>query len=173
MRFNLRVVLVSLVALVAAGVFLPGLGSKTWFAPSVAGGGEKFATLVIDYGSASGLPVQSFDLDALSPTTKGWDLFEAAGLQVQGTDQFPSGFVCRINDWPTKETQDCADTPSFQEGHWAYYVTNARMGYGWLLSGQGAAAHEPDCAGYEGWSWVGAGQEAQPPRFQTLMRGCQ
>ena len=52
MRFNLRVVLIGLVALVAAGVFLPGLGIRSWFTPSVSGGGEKFATLVIDYGSA-------------------------------------------------------------------------------------------------------------------------
>ena len=161
-----------LVALVAIGLAWPGLtgGSKRSLEPIEHQ--SKTVTLVIDFGDESGRPVESFDLTSIKGDAKGWDLFSAAGLDVLGTDQFPTGFVCRIEGWPGVESRDCADTPTFSEGHWAYYVTNTKLGSGWILSGQGAAMHEPKCAGYEGWSWVKGNEDAQAPRFKPTHREC-
>jgi hypothetical protein len=172
-RLNLRVALIGLVTLVAIGAVWSGLWDSGLIGPTKAGGKQKSVTLVIDYGIESNRPVKSEDLINLPSDVKGWDLFKAANLSVQGTDQFPSGFVCRIEEWPKKTLQDCADTPAFDEGHWAYYVTNSSMGSGWLLSGQGAATHMPECAGYEGWSWIAPGEESKPPRYPVTHRGCQ
>lgn len=172
MRINLRVALAGLIALVAIGAVWSGLADAKPLAAVTAGGSLKSATLVIDYGTKSNRPIASFDLMDLPTGASGWDLFQAAGIAVQGTDQFPSGFVCRIDGWPNKSLQDCADTPAFDEGHWAYYVTNSSIGSGWVWSGQGAATHIPGCGGYEGWSWVAPGEDAKPPRFSISPRAC-
>lgn len=159
-------------ALVAIGALWSGLMESGLIGPAAAGGSQKKVTLVIDYGTKSNRPMQTFELKNLPGDIKGWDLFKSANLSVRGTDPFPSGFVCRIDGWPNKAQQDCADTPNFAEGHWAYYVTNSSLGSGWLLSGQGAATHIPECAGYEGWSWVAPGEDSKPPRYPVSQRGC-
>jgi len=133
---------------------------------------SKSVTLVVDFGKASGLKTKVASLPDVPERATGWELFGLAGLKVQGTEQFPSGFVCRIAAWPPAKKQDCADTPSFKEGHWAYFVTNFQLGKGWIFSGQGAASHIPDCGGYEGWSWVAGGQAIQPPRLKVVLRAC-
>ncbi len=173
MRNSLRVALIGLIALVAVGWFFANSKAPT-ANPSIQTPVQdaKSVTLVVDFGKASGKPVQSFDLQNVKSNATGWDLFALANLNVQGTQQFPAGFVCRIEGWPTETSQDCADTPAYSEGHWAYYVTSIQLGGGWLLSGQGAATHIPDCAAYEGWAWVAAGQESVAPRFDVQPRGC-
>jgi hypothetical protein len=172
-RNSLRLALIGLIALVAVGSFVANSKAPT-AESSISKPVEdtKPVTLVIDFGKASGKSVQSFDLQNVKNNATGWDLFALAKLTVQGTHQFPSGFVCRIDGWPSEALQDCADTPAYSEGHWAYYVTSLQLGGGWLLSGQGAATHIPDCAAYEGWAWVAAGQESAAPRFDVQLRGC-
>jgi hypothetical protein len=173
MRNSLRLALIGLVALVAVGWFATNQQPPV-VAPSASASSEssKPVTLVVDFGKDSGRPVLSYDLQGVTNGSTGWDLFTLANLHVQGTQQFPAGFVCRINGWPSEAAQDCADTPTYKEGHWAYYVTSLQLGGGWLLSGQGASAHTPECAGYEGWVWVAPGQESSPPRFKVQTRGC-
>jgi hypothetical protein len=173
MRINPRVALIGLVALVVIGALWSGILDGRFLGATPAGGNQKSVTLVIDYGIESNRQVKAVDLINLPSDVKGWDLFKAANLLVQGTDQFPSGFVCRIKGWPKNSEQDCADTPTYSEGHWAYYVTNASVGSGWMLSGQGAAMHKPDCAGYEAWVWVSPGEESKPPRYEPKAQACQ
>ena len=170
MRNNLRVAFIGLLTLVIMGAIWSAFST-----PRTGNGGTtaaKSVTLVVDFGKHSNRPVKSFALDDLPATVKGWDLFAAANLQVEGTSQYPTGFVCRISGWPAKANQDCEDTPTYNEGHWAYYVTGEELGSGWMLSGLGAAMHSPNCAGYEGWSWVDPGAESSPPRFKPAIRAC-
>jgi hypothetical protein len=133
---------------------------------------SKNVTLVVDFGKQSGRPTRVLTVNDVAPTLTGWNLLSLAKLKVQGTQQYPLGFVCRIDGWPTAKQQDCSSTPSFRSGHWAYYVTNFQLGGGWLLSGQGAGSHIPDCGGYEGWSWISGGQPNTPPRFKVAIRAC-
>jgi hypothetical protein len=154
---------------------IASLAALTPTTPSVASDPNSISrtvTLVIDFSAQSGLATKVISLNELPEKTTGWRLFSLAKLKVQGTQQFPNGFVCRIAGWPKVKQQDCADNPSFKEGHWAYYVTNFQLGPGWLLSGQGAASHIPDCGGYEGWSWTPGGQANKPPRFKVSVRAC-
>lgn len=169
MRLNLRVALLLLIGLVAIG----GLWSANQTsAPSSEGPGAKSATLVIDFGAAAERQTKVVKLRNLSDEETGWSLFEVAGVEVQGTAQYSVGFVCRLDGWPAEEDQDCTRTPTAAEGHWAYYVTNSKMGAGWILSGQGAASHNPECGGYEGWVWVTSGQRSKPPRFDAVVQKC-
>jgi len=98
MRLNLRVALVLLIALVAIG----GLWSGLTTAPSEndlgkPAGEQKFVTLVIDFGEKSGRPLKVLKVDNLSAEASGWDVLLQSGTKVQGTSQYPSGFVCRID----------------------------------------------------------------------------
>jgi hypothetical protein len=170
MRISLRVALWLLIALVAVGGFWKAAESN---AGDIDESATKKVTLVIDFGATSNRPTVVRALDDVKQTATGWSLFKTAGLDAQGTDEFPSGFVCRIQGWPSEQTQDCADTPTYSEGHWAYYVTNSELGSGWILSGQGAAAHVPECGGYEGWKWVAPGEEVSPPRENPVIEKCQ
>lgn len=164
MRFTLRKVLIGLVALAVIGWAFSGLKSQN--AAPVANPAQVqqdsnstgAVTLVVDFGPESGLEPIIRKVEKFSGT--GWELFAAAGVRVEGTAEFPTGFVCRIADVPASSDQDCLDTPKFSEGSWAYFVTNSELGSGWLLSGAGAATHRPECGGFEGWLWVEPGQSS-------------
>jgi hypothetical protein len=171
-RNSLRVAFIGLLALVAIGWLMNQLQQPHNSGAAPDSDVTKTVTLVVDFGERSRKPIFNQDLAGVSSTATGWDVFKAALLPVAGTGEFPTGFVCRISDWPTSAEQDCADTPQFNEGHWSYFVTNPNLGPGWVISGQGASAHKPDCGGYEGWSWVEPGQTPKPPRFETTRRGC-
>lgn len=173
MRLNLRVALVLLIALVAIG----GLWSGFTTAPSENDLGkpareQKIVTLVIDFGEKSGLPVRVLKVDNLSTEATGWDVLLQSGTKVQGTSQYPSGFVCRIDGWPSESVQACDDTPSFSEGHWAYFVTSKSLGGEWIMSGQGAATHVPECGAFEGWKWLGPGEDSTPPTESPKLGVC-
>jgi hypothetical protein len=173
-RLNLRVALVLLVALVAAGGFWSGFQTTEHErVDSASSASTKSVTLVIDFGTQSGRQVKTLRVESLRNEASGWDALVKSGIVLQGTSQYPSGFLCRLDGWPTEESQDCADTPTFSEGHWAYFVTSKRLGNGWLVSGQGAASHIPDCGEFEGWKWVGPGEEASPPGVAPEVIGCQ
>lgn len=172
MRSHLRWAFVGLLVLVAVGALFANQTPPPPTPLVVEQASNKPVTVVIDYGDQSKRSIDVFDLPQVPAGATGWDVLKQARVQIQGTDQFPTGFACRLNWWPTVEMQDCRDTPKASEGHWAYFVTNSQIGKGWIMSGQGAATHIPDCGGYEGWSWMPAGSAATPPRFEVTQRGC-
>ena len=169
MKLNLRVALIGLVALVAIG------GLLRVSSPMPLGvTATKHVTLVVDFGSQSARPAIVKRLTGLAASATGWSLFSAASISVEGTAQYPAGFVCRIAGWPSNATEDCKNTPG-AKGHWAYFVTDQRLGHGWVLSGQGASQHVSPCGAWEGWLWVGEGVSASSPSVAPKLdaAGCQ
>lgn len=181
MRLNLRVVLVALVALVAAGATVtalmpqssdkPSASGPTWF-EGACSAARPGVTLAIDFGDAAGRDgamrcVQNYQ-------GNGWDVIPAAGFSVQGTDQYPTGFTCRIEGWPMVSAQDCADTPTYKEGFWAYYFASPDDS-AWRFSGAGATQRTPECGGLEGWRFISAGESAGElaPRFDVHSFSCE
>ena len=156
MRLNLRKVLLSLVALAVVGWIFTTLNTQSLNQAGSETVPIGKVTLVIDFGSKSSQKPIIREVTGFSGT--GWELFETAGIKVAGTAEFPTGFVCRIEDMPPQTEQDCLDTPKYSEGSWAYFVTNPKLGPGWLLSGSGAQSHRPECGSFEGWLWVSPGE---------------
>lgn len=146
---------------IPSAIVLVGVLSALFAGPSakenqptaLAGGCEaNGVTLVVDFGVDSGLdPVVKCAGDFEG---SGWDLFKATGTEVEGTAQYSAAFVCRIEGYPTVEKQDCADTPTHDEGTWVYYFATADAPDLWLLSAAGAAQRTPACGSYEGWLFV-------------------
>ena len=147
---------------VAPAVVSPGSGSA---AGSV--------QLIVDFGAASGKPTFVKSVDGFDGT--GWQLLEAAGLMVQGTDDYPKSFVCRIAGWPTEASQDCADTPTYAEGSWKYFVASPELGSGWIVSGLGVAGHRSSCGQAEAWVWVAGGEDSTTvvPRVKPTVFKCE
>ena len=120
-------------------------------------------SLVIDFGAESGLTplikcVRGFNLPSgsVSNQLNGWQLFAKAGVAVAGTADFAVGFVCRLAGYPSVADQPCTSTPTYSQGHWAYFYAQAgqaSLGQ-WAFSGAGAAMHKPVCGGAEGWLFV-------------------
>jgi hypothetical protein len=172
-RPPLRAILILLIALVAAGTFISAksplqnvFGNST-SSPCQASG----VSLVIDYGETSGKPLEVRCVQDFEGT--GWQLFESASVAVAGTSEYPNSFVCRINNFPGAESEDCLGTPSPSEGSWVYYFANEETNFQWNRSGQGAAAREPKCGDYEGWKFSGSTQElATPPNFKPKRLLC-
>lgn len=148
-------VLFSLIALVAiGGLVVPNIATdNNRDSPTAGACKERGTTVVIDFG-------QSFKLDGaqLEPIVRcvttagltGWDLLDAAGLEVTGTSEYPASFVCRINDYPSKQLEDCQGTPGFANGSWSYFYATAAT-QGWRRSPVGAATRLPKCGEVEGW----------------------
>lgn len=162
MRTPLRSILISLVALVAIGGAVSALTSGEVSSPIsklVATDGaceDRGVTLVVDFGAASNKkPIETC---AKKFSGTGWQLFDAAGVRVQGTSEFPESFVCRIQDWPSSNSQDCTDTPKYSEGTWAYYFADVKTGSKWLISGVGASMQKPECGSVEGWLFIAPGE---------------
>ena len=164
MKISLRPVLIGLILLV-------GLIGLTRVVPATSVDGEATqgactvdnpgVTLVVDFGLESKLPAivkcaGGFN-SASSPVSNemnGWQVFEAAGVPVEGTLDFPVGFACRIADFPKATDQDCQTTPSYAEGHWAYFNATTSPAKGWQFSGTGSANRKPTCGSVEGWLFV-------------------
>ncbi len=165
MKLSLRTVLIALIALVAiGGLFsaLSGVGptASPSFTPSESANQSREiiegsqcskqtpgVSIVIDFsGAADNLEFcqQGFE-------DKGWQLL-ANIAEVEGTEQYETGFVCRINGWPARADQDCLDTPKYSEGSWAYFLSNSK--HKWSYSGVGATFHKPACGSAEAWLWV-------------------
>ncbi len=173
MRLNLRLALFLLIGLVAIGGAWSGLHTSSSTGEETSNSLDvKSATLVIDFGDDSGRSPTTIALKDLPAAATGWDLLVESGVSLEGTDRYPTGFVCRLDGWPTEAAEACDETPSYADGHWAYYVTSKDISHGWLLSGQGASTHVVDCGGFEGWKWVGPGEESTPPRMAPAASEC-
>ncbi len=85
---------------------------------------------------------------AVNYSGNGWDLFGAAGFEVQGTNKYPTAFACKINGEP-------ADTACDESGasgaYWGYYVSDAGV---WSYATTGASDHESKCGSWEGWVYM-------------------
>ena len=158
LRLSLRVVLIALVALVAAGALynaLPGVNAAT--TPVKYSDGwcsDNGVTLVVEAGE----PVST--RCAIDFQGSGWDIFAATATKVQGTAQYPTGFVCRIAELPAK--QDCKDMPRYDEGSWAYYYAEPGDRQ-WHFSPVGSATRKPSCGGAEAWVFVASGAASTVP----------
>ncbi len=186
MQLSLRAVLVGLVCLVAAGGLLtvlpeskdpvatPGLSHEAKACEAGRG-----VTVVVDFGTSIDKPARVSCARDFGGT--GWQALAAAGIEVEGTAQFPVGFVCRLAGWPEAKRQNCHDTPTYQEGHWAYFYSNpgktqdsARNAAEWQISGAGAAMRKPACGSFEGWRFLLAGESTQTakPRAKPTPTVC-
>jgi hypothetical protein len=163
-----RAVLIFLIALVAVGgVINLGLENKNADTVSVSEGAcsDKGVTLVVDFGSQSDrVPITKC---VSNFTGSGWELFDAAGVDVAGTAEYPEAFVCRINNFPTSENEDCLGTPDLASGSWAYFYSsvsssedNLQLGK-WQRSPVGAATRVPACGEFEGWFFIKANTEKE------------
>lgn len=154
MRIRLRTVLLILIALVTVG--------SIWRASSVVEPtAQPTATATFVDGSCDAEhPGVSTFIDfgddradmaycALNFNGSGWDLLTER-IDVEGTSEYPTGFVCRIEGWPTAEEQDCADTPTYSEGSWVYWVADSKTN-GWSMSGTGSSMRKPECGASEAW----------------------
>jgi len=164
MKISLRPVLIGLILLV--GVFgLVRIVPSTNVADRSTSGAcsieKPGVTLVVDFGADSKRAAiikcaEGFNQSSnpISNELNAWQLFEAAGLTVEGTTDIPVGFACRIEGFPSVENQACDKTPSYAEGHWAYFYVPASAKTGWQFSGTGALNRKPVCGSVEGWLFV-------------------
>jgi hypothetical protein len=153
-----RAVLIFLIALVALGGVINLEMEKSNTSNATVSDGacsDKGVTLVIDFGTNSSQePIARCVLD-FSGT--GWELFEAAGVKVAGTSEYPEAFVCRIDNFPDYEKEDCLGTPDFASGSWTYFYSSASANgqnlppAKWQRSPVGAATRMPACGEFEGW----------------------
>lgn len=69
-----------------------------------------------------------------------WAALQAAGFSVEGTQRFPTTFVCRIDGFPAPAQEACIQTPP-ASAYWALW--SAPAGGSWSYSTQGAATLNP------------------------------
>jgi hypothetical protein len=76
----------------------------------------------------------------------GWDLFDAAGISVKGTNKYPTAFACQINGEPSQAK--CDDSAG---AYWGYYILNNGT---WGYATTGASDHQAGCGEAEGWVYM-------------------
>lgn len=168
MRLSLRAVLLALVGLVAIGglVTSGALSTVSKSQTDTIASTEGFCSsegvgLVIDYGTKSDRPATI--ACSLSFIGSGWELFSATNQGVEGTSEYPSGFVCRINDFPSAAEQPCTSTPTSAQGSWAYYYATSQLGDHWMFSAAGAAMRKPSCGDVDAWVFINPGEKSHEP----------
>lgn len=171
MRLSLRSVLIALIALVAVGGLIAALDSKRSVSNALSSTGKGSVQLVVEFGKDSNM--RNIDVQVTDFAGTGWQLLEQAGFDVEGTADYPTSFVCRLDGWPTHQMEPCVNGPYGRTGHWSYWVTNAELGNGWIMSGIGAAAHRSKCGQSEAWIWVPAGEGSDQAKPKTPIRVAQ
>ena len=171
-RIRLRWVLVALVALVALGGMISRVPNIDLGFYSSKDCSVQSTTLLVDFGT--GATPQSSLRCASNFTGTGWQLFAATGTRVEGTNQYPTGFVCRIEQTPSAAAEPCVSTPDAKTGHWAYFYATAADGPVWHYSLQGAAMRKPKCGDWDGWRFILPGENAAttPPRQEPAPYSC-
>jgi hypothetical protein len=159
----------------AVGISFPVANQTSAAAPKVSAGpcSNRGVTLVIDYGDANGRPASTTCVDSFGESAgdTGWGLFAAAGQSVEGTADYPSGFACRINGFPSHAEASCANTANLGNGRWAYF--RAYTSSGWQYSRVGASMAHPLCGGWEGWRYVSnSDTKVSPPRVSPRPFKC-
>ena len=85
---------------------------------------------------------------ALGFEGNGWELFEAAGMKVRGTNKYPTAFACQINNEPAGAKCDDSDASG---AYWGYYIP---VDGTWGYATTGASDHRPKCGTWEGWVYM-------------------
>lgn len=119
-------------AVVAGALALPVLGA----APATAAtcSTSDGVSVVVDFGGriktgcAAGDPASA------------WAALQASGFWVEGTQRFPTTFVCRVDGFPAPAQEACIQTPP-ASAYWALW--SAPAGGSWSYSTQGAATLNP------------------------------
>lgn len=169
MRLSLRTVLIALVALVAIGSAisaLSGLKPTASATPSASASQRTDTEIITETQCSKDTPgvslviefaggAQDLEFCQTGFASDGWQLL-ANVAEVEGTEQYQTGFVCRVNGWPAPADQDCIDTPKYSEGSWAYFLSNSK--HKWSYSGMGSRFHKPACGSAEAWLWVPSGK---------------
>ncbi len=112
-------------------------------------------TGVVDFRSLGG------DVDvrcANAPVTTGLTALQRAGFSVDLVTTSAEAFVCRIQDEPPAQDENCQGTPP-QSAYWSYW--NAPNGGTWEYSTSGAGSRQVTAGGFEGWSF--SSSEDRPP----------
>lgn len=112
-------------------------------------------TIVVEFGESA--ERDSIVRCAIDFVGTGWEIFQATAIEVAGTNQYPVGFACRIENFPPSAEQNCMDTPKYSEGSWGYFVHTQESG--WQVSQVGSAARDALCGSAEGWLFIGPGQQ--------------
>ncbi len=168
MKIKLRPVLIGLILLVAlVGLTrvvpesTPNAQTSASAALSWCNQTNQGVSLLIDFGAeAKQHPIVkcAFGFNAASSSVSneltGWQLFKAAGVEVAGTTDFTVGFACRIAGWPTPEKQPCTSTPTYAQGHWAYFYADTSSAGDWVFSGAGSSMRKPACGSADAWLFV-------------------
>ncbi len=179
MRISLRAVLIALIGLVAIGALVTSGALSTVSEPkeatTPAQSGEfcssEGVSLLIEYGLGSD---SDFSLTCVpSFSGNGWELFAAGGQKVEGTIEYPIGFVCRINDYPANEQQPCSSTPTPAQGTWAYYYASSALGDHWFYSASGASSREPACGDVDAWVFINPGEPNHEPTKKPKTFKCE
>lgn len=175
MRLFVRLSLLGLVALVAAGFLLSGNQSTL----------EATPTPSVDIGQCqeAGISVVvDFGLGAENKTTEkcvrnfagnSWALLETAGFEVSGTEKYPTAFVCRINQVPDEQSERCITTPGTTNGSWAYFIADPKTDT-WVYSSYGAANHIAVCGSAEGWRFLSPDEDLKTaPSVKPVTTSCE
>jgi len=174
MRSFVRFSLLGLVALVAIGFVSNQFKTNSdgdEVLPTVTSGicEDNGTNLVVDFGTDQDEAliekcVQNYEGNS-------WDLFEAAGIAVAGTEKYPVGFVCRIQNFPDEENEACKETPGTKNGSWAYFLTDETGS--WKYSPIGAATNKARCGVGEGWRYLLPGEPTNTaPRSTPRIYDC-
>jgi len=155
MRLFVRLSLIGLLILVAVGfAYNQKQSGGNQVAPVVSvsdGVCETDGTsLIVDFGT--GETSSLIERCVKNFTGYSWDLFDAAEIEVTGTEKYSVGFVCRIEGFPSEETEGCIDTPGTKNGSWAYFLTDETGN--WKYSVIGASTHKVACGVSEGWRFL-------------------
>lgn len=90
-----------------------------------------------------------------------WAALQSAGFTVEGTQRFPTSFVCRIDGFPAPAQEACIQTPP-ATAYWA--VWSAPAGGSWSYASQGAATLNPAPGSAVGLAFgAGAAPGMHPP----------
>lgn len=174
----MRVTLLALIALVAVAGILPTLSSIVGVqTPSE---NTSIVNLVSKAKTCDEINVRgvSVEIQYPAPTrpavyctevqnVTGWTLLQFLDLKPEGTLQYPTGFLCRLNSVPSKAQQSCDHTPLPSEGTWAYFYATTATGDHWQYSPVGSAVRKPQCGDFEGWLFVPAGQSATEAKLDS------
>jgi hypothetical protein len=100
---------------------------------------------------------------ALGAQPDGVAALEHAGFELEGTENYGFGFICRIDGEPTPAEQSCKTTPP-ASAYWSYW--HGKPGGRWGYSHFGAASPESRAPvnSVEGWSFGSGGA----PRIQAM-----
>lgn len=175
-RKLVRAALLALIALAAVATLLRFLTFEPQAAPiskpkvsqlACASGEANGVTVIVEFQQKS----RSFCVEHQNQT--GWQLLNQISAEPQGTEQYPSGFVCKLFGYPND--QDCKDTPTATEGSWNYFFATAEQPDTWIYSVTGAGIRKPKCGDAEAWVFAEASgfETAAPPVAKPQTTVCE